>query len=148
MDLKGRVALVTGGSTGIGRAVALALAAGGAKAIAINYRQSANEAAQTMRDVQQAGAEALALQADVAQDNQVRQLVDGVASLFGGIDILVANAGTTRYIDIRDMEAVTDQAWNEIFDVTLRGAFYSARAAAPHLKAAGGAMILVSSLAA
>jgi 3-oxoacyl-[acyl-carrier protein] reductase len=148
MDLEGRVALVTGGATGIGRSVALALAAAGARAVAINYRQSAAEAAQTMRDVEQAGAASMALQTDVKLDSQVRQLVNSVASLFGALDILVACAGTTEYIDIRDLDAVTDQTWNEIFDVNLRGAFYCARAAAPHLKAAGGAIVLVSSLAA
>ena len=139
---------MTGGGTGIGRAVSLALAAAGIRAVAVNYLRSTAEAAQTARDIEQAGAASIALQGDVSKDADVRRLVAAAANLFGRLDILVNNAGTTEYIDVRDLEAVSDAAWDEIMNVNLRGTFYCARAAAPYLKATGGAIVNLSSVTA
>ena len=148
MNLKGAVALVTGGGTGIGRAVSLALADGGAAAVAVNYARSEADAEAAVRELTERRVKAVAIKADVSHDTEVRSLVDGVVSRFGRLDILVNNAGTTEFIPLQDLEAVTDEVWDEIFDVNLRGAFYCARAAAPHLRAARGSIVNVSSIAA
>jgi 3-oxoacyl-[acyl-carrier protein] reductase len=148
MELTDRVALVTGGGTGIGRAVSLALAAGGIGAVAVNFARSRAEAERTVAEIEKLGPHSLALQADVSVDEEVRRLVDAVVERYGRLDVLINNAGTTEYVDIRDLEGVTDAAWDEIFNVNLRGSFYCARAAAPHLKPAGGVIINVSSVAA
>jgi 3-oxoacyl-[acyl-carrier protein] reductase len=147
MELKGRIALVTGGGTGIGRAVVLGLAGAGARGIALNYSRSAAEAEATAAEARELGCEAIAIQADVADEAQVIQLVNGVEQHFGGLDVLVNNAGTTRFIPITDLDAVTEEAWDAILGVNLKGTFYCARAAAPELRKARGAIVNVASIA-
>jgi 3-oxoacyl-[acyl-carrier protein] reductase len=145
MNLDGKVALVTGGGTGIGRATSLALAARGA-AVAVNYAHSAAEAGATVALIQERGGRARPIQADVARDRDVRAMVAVVVASWGGVDLLVNCAGTTRYIDMSDLDAVTDKAWDEIFAVNLKGMFYCARAVAPHMRERGGAIVNVTSL--
>lgn len=149
MEMKGRVALVTGGGTGIGRATALALAGHGA-AVAINYSRSEADARATVKEIEAMGGRAMALRADVARDAEVRAMIEHVASDMGGLDLLVNNAATTHYIAMSDLDGVTDEVWDRIFDVNVRGAFYCARAAAPHMRAGrhgAGAIVNVSSIA-
>ncbi len=147
MELSGRVALVTGGGTGIGRAVVLALARAGARGIAVNYSRSAEEAEAAAAEARQVGVEAVALQADIADEAQVIQLVNGVGQHFGQLDVLVNNAGTTRFIPIRDLDALTDEVWDTILGVNLKGTFYCSRAAAPELRKVRGAIVNVASVA-
>ncbi len=148
MDLAGRVAIVTGGGTGIGRATSLRLARAGAKAVVINYSRSANDAEATADQVREAGAEGLPLQADIADEPQVKSMVGATVDRYGRLDVLVNNAGTTHFIPHPDLDALTDQVWNDILSVNLKGTFYCCRAAAPDLKKHGGAIVNIASIAA
>ncbi|MGH2403781.1 MAG: SDR family NAD(P)-dependent oxidoreductase [bacterium] len=147
MDLTGRVALVTGGATGIGRATVLRLARSGASGVAINYRTARAEAEQVAAEVRQAGAEPLCVCADVKSEDQVREMVGQVEARLGRLDVLVNNAGTTRWIPIRNLEALTDDVWDEILDVNVKGALRCTRAAAPLLSRTQGVVINVASIA-
>ena len=147
MDLAGTIALVTGGGTGIGRATTLALARRGA-AVGILYARSAAEAEETAREVTATGGRALTLQADVADEEQVERATARLVELWGGLDLLVNNAGTTEYIPLSDLDAVTDAIWDRIFAVNVKGIFYCSRAAARHMRARGrGAIVNVTSAA-
>lgn len=147
MSFENKVALVTGGGTGIGRATSLLLAQRGAM-VAVNYSRSAVEAEDTVREIQQAGGIAVAIRADVSSDPEVRRMAERVAGEFGSIDMLVNNASVTRYIAMNDLDAVTEEAWDELFGVNVKGMFNCARAAAPYLKAGKqGAIVNVGSIA-
>ena len=141
-----KAALVTGAATGIGRAVALGLAARG-YAVAVNYSRSAAEAGETLAEVHAFGVRGFAGKADVADDAAVRALVVRCRKEFGGLDVLVNNAGTTRFIDAQDLEAVTDEVWDGILGVNLKGAFHACRAAWPLLRERRGAVVNVTSVA-
>ncbi|MEJ3748360.1 SDR family oxidoreductase [Actinomycetes bacterium KLBMP 9797] len=144
--MEGKVAVVTGGGTGIGRAVTLALAEAGADAVVITYRRSAAEAEQTVADVRALGRTAVATAADVADDGQVRSLADQVVAHFGRVDVLVNNAGMTRAVAHDDLDGLTDEIWHEVLDVNLVGAFRCVRALAPALRASRGAVINIASI--
>lgn len=142
-----KVALVTGSATGIGRAVAVRLAQQGI-AVAVNYSRSKAEAQETVAAVEQHGVPALLYQCNVAVDAAVRDMVDRCVRELGRIDILVNNAGTTRFIDHKDLEALTEDIWDEILGVNLKGAYFCCRAAIPHmLRGDGGSIVNVSSVA-
>ncbi len=147
MDLKGKAAVVTGAAVGVGRAVALALANRGCS-VALNYSRSRAEAEATAAEVERAGVLALAVQADVRRDEQMRRFVDQAAAKFGRLDVLVNNAAITRFVDHADLEGLTDEAWDAIFETNVRGTFYATRAAVPWLKKQGsGVIVNVSSVA-
>jgi NAD(P)-dependent dehydrogenase (short-subunit alcohol dehydrogenase family) len=146
MELNGRVALVTGGATGIGKATATELAKAGAAAVAINYRAAKAEAEQLAFELRRAGVEAACLQADVKNDSDVRAMIGEVEQRFGRLDVLVNNAGVTQWIPISDLEALTDAVWDEILDVNLKGAFRCIRAAAPLLARTQGMAVNVASI--
>lgn len=141
MNLDGKAAVVTGGGTGVGRATALGLARLGC-AVLINYSRSREEAEQTVQDVQQLGARCVAVQADVADDAACRAMMDRAVREFGRLDVLVNNAGTTRFIAHHDLDEVSTADWDNILGVNLRGAFQCARAARTHLLAHGGGVII------
>jgi 3-oxoacyl-[acyl-carrier protein] reductase len=145
--LAGKVALVTGGATGIGRATVLALAREGA-AVAVNYSKSAAEAKETARLAEQAGARAMTVQADVTHEAQVRAMVDQVARELGGPDCLVNNAGWTARVPHRQLDDLSDEIWDRVFATNLRGPFYCVRAAVPHMeRRGGGAIVNITSVA-
>lgn len=147
MDWTNKVALVTGGGTGIGSATSLEIAARGA-AVAVNYSRSRAEAEETVRLIEQAGGKARAYQADVADDGQVRRMAARIAEDFGGVDLLVNNASVTRHIPMDDLEAATEDVWDELFAVNVKGMFHCARAVAPYMKSReGGAIVNVGSIA-
>lgn len=147
MRLAGKVALVTGGATGIGRATVLALAREGA-AVAVNYSKSAAEAKETARLAEQAGARAMTVQADVTHEAQVRAMVDQVARELGGPDCLVNNAGWTARVPHRQLDDLSDEIWDRVFATNLRGPFYCVRAAVPHMeRRGGGAIVNITSVA-
>ncbi len=146
MDAKGKVALITGGATGIGRSCALKLAALGASVV-VNYSRSRDEAEKTARDAEALGARALTVKADVAVDKEVRSMVDRAVTAFGGIDILVNNAGRTHYVDAKDLDGVQESQWDEIFDTNVKGTFFVSRACAKELRRSRGCVVNVASIA-
>jgi 3-oxoacyl-[acyl-carrier protein] reductase len=135
------VALVTGGGTGVGRAICLQLAARGAR-VAVNYSRSAAEAQQTADEARAAGGEAVTLQADIADVTAADGLVAATVERFGRLDFLVNNAGTTRFVDYRDLDALDDALWDRLYAVNVKGAFYCARAAAATMRRTGGGSIV------
>ena len=139
--LEGKVALVTGGGTGIGRATALAFAREGID-VAVNYSRSKAEAEATAAEIEGLGRKALAVCADVSDDAAVKQMVDGVASELGRLDILFNNAGWTKFVPLEDLEGLNDDAWDRCFDVNAKGTFYCSRAAVPKMKANGAGQIV------
>ena len=146
MELKDRVALVTGGAGGIGGAVVRSLAKAGLSGVAINYRKSSKQARELAVDLERAGVKALAVEADVQSDGQVREMIEQIHAQFGRLDILVNNAGITHWVNLADLEGLTDQIWDEIFDVNVKGAFRCTRAAAPMLAEHRGMVVNVSSV--
>jgi 3-oxoacyl-[acyl-carrier protein] reductase len=141
-----RVAIVTGSATGIGRAVAWRLAERGF-AVTVNYSKSKADAEETAQGVRERKSEVLVHQANVGDDAAVRGMVEATVSCFGGLDVLINNAATTYFIPHTDLEALTEDVWNEILQVNLKGTFYACRAAMPHLKARRGNIVNVASVA-
>ena len=123
-NLKGRVALVTGASKGIGRAISLRLSEMGAK-VAVNYNQSEVSAEEVVRVIQDHGEEALAVHADVSKLDQVVEMVDRIEGKWGTVDILVNNAGI---IDDFLLARMPDEAWERVIATNLHGPFYCTRA--------------------
>ena len=146
MSTPRKAALVTGSATGIGRAVALRFARMG-MAVAVNYSRSETDALQTLDAVRACGVPAVLCKANVADDAAVRTMVRRCADEFGGLDVLVNNAATTHFIDHTNLESLTDDVWDEILNVNLKGAFYASRAALPLLKTRQGAVVNVTSVA-
>lgn len=147
MELKHKTALVTGGGTGIGRATSLALASKGA-AVAVNYSRSRQEAEETVQLIQSLGGKAMAIQADVSKDQEVKDMVEIIVQRFGTLDLLVNNASIPRHIPFSDLDAATGEVWDELFDVNVKGMFFCARAAATRMKKQGrGAIVNVGSIA-
>jgi 3-oxoacyl-[acyl-carrier protein] reductase len=141
--------VVTGGATGIGRAASLAFARAGA-AVAVNYSRSAEAADATVREIVGLGGRALAVRCDVSGDRDVRAMMDRVAKELGGLDILVNNAGWSQRVwPHRDLEALTDDVWDRVWAVNVKGAFYCVRAAAAQMRRHGaGSVVNVTSVAA
>ena len=148
MELKGRVAIVTGGGTGIGRAVCIRLAKAGARAVVVNYSTSTDEAESTARELRTLGVEATAHQGNIADESAVKSMIASTVDRYGRLDVLINNAGTTHYVKHPDLDGLTDEVWNEILAVNLKGTFYCCRAAAPELKKVKGAIINVASVSA
>ncbi|HYN33386.1 MAG TPA: SDR family oxidoreductase [Ilumatobacteraceae bacterium] len=147
MELSGRGAIVTGAGTGVGRATALALAQAGCSVV-VNYSRSKDAAKAVAVEAASHGVQAIAVQADVASDDDCRRLVQTAVDTFGRLDVLINNAGTTSFIPHHDLEAVTTENWLNIIGVNLIGPFQMARAAAGALKASGaGQIVNVSSVA-
>jgi len=147
MKLAGKVALITGGGTGIGRAISLSFAREGA-VVVINYSKSETDAAKTSAEVQASGGQSSIVKADVSSDKQVRSMVGQVLEKWGRLDILVNNAGFTRFIDHANLEAMEEEIWDNIFAVNLKGVFFCCRAVAPVMKKQGsGRVINIASVA-
>jgi 3-oxoacyl-[acyl-carrier protein] reductase len=146
--LEGQVALVTGGGTGIGRGISLAFAREGGL-VAVNYSKSKDKAAETVARIAAAGGRAMALQADVSNEADVRRLVESVVTEWGRLDILVNNAGWTRRTPHSDLEALTDEIWQKTLGVNVLGAWYCVKHAIPQMQRQGaGVIINVTSVAA
>jgi 3-oxoacyl-[acyl-carrier protein] reductase len=141
----GKVALVTGGGTGIGRAVSIALAAAGA-AVAVNYSRSRGDADETASEIASRGRRALTVACDIADDRCVTEMIARVMRELGRLDILVNNAGTTQFIDHRNLDALTTEVWDRILAVNVKGTFYCCRAAARVMRD-GGRIINIGSVA-
>jgi 3-oxoacyl-[acyl-carrier protein] reductase len=147
MDVSGKVAIITGGGTGVGRATALELARRGC-AVAINYSRSRDEAEATAAEVAKLGVRAIHVQADVADDAQCRALVATTVRELGRLDVLVQSAGITVFVPHANLDAITADDWQRVLGVNLVGAFQMARAVRAPMEAAGaGAIVNVSSVA-
>jgi NAD(P)-dependent dehydrogenase (short-subunit alcohol dehydrogenase family) len=143
--LADQVALVTGASSGLGRAVALRLAHEGAH-VAVNYNRSEAAAREVVSAIEALGVRSMRVQADVAQPASVVGMAKAVEDQLGPIELLVANAGITRYVPARDLGGVTKPMWDAILGVNLVGSFMCVQAAVPQMEAAGsGSIVLVSS---
>lgn len=138
LTLTDKVAIVTGGTRGIGRAIALDLARNGAH-VAINYRRSVDEASEFVRQVEAMGRRGLAIQADVASFSDAQGMVDTVQRELGGLHILVNNAGLNRDSVIWKM---SEEQWDKVIEVDLKGTFNYIRAAAPVFKEQGSGKIV------
>ena len=137
-ELAGKVAIVTGAGRNIGRAIALALAEGGA-AIVVNARSNRAEAEAVARAIESSGGRALVHIGDVADVKAVQAMADAAAQKFGRIDILVNNAALRREKSFAEMDYA---AWREILDVTLDGAFHCTKACLPALRQSGAGTIV------
>lgn len=138
LKLKGRSALVTGGANGVGREIALTLAAEGA-AVAVNYRSSAEEADAVVAEIARTGGRAIAVGADVADLDAVKAMVARAVGEFGGLDILVNNAGLALRGPFVE---TTPQDWKRQIDACLYGALHCSHTAAPHLIKSGRGRIV------
>jgi len=146
MDISGKTAIVTGSAVGVGRAVALDLAKRGANVV-VNYSRSEAEARQTLAEVEALGAKALLARADVSQDDQVRDMVNETLGRFGAVDILVNNAGITYFVNFDDLEGLTEEIWDRIYAVNVKGLFFCSRAVIPPMKRQGeGCIVNISSV--
>ena len=146
-DLKGKAAIVTGSATGIGAAVAIALARRGANVV-VNYTKSETGARETADAVKHMGVDARLVQADVAKDADCVKLAQAALDAWGRIDILVNNAGTTKFAAHHDLDALSAEDFSAIYAVNVIGPFQMVRACAAGLRAHGdGAVVNVSSIA-
>jgi 3-oxoacyl-[acyl-carrier protein] reductase len=144
MQLRNKNAVVTGGDRGIGRAISIALANKGAN-VAVNFLKDENRAEKTVGELQAKGVNALKVQADVKDFNQVEKMMNLVKDSLGSIDILVNNAGISKpNFDIKKMSI---QEWKEVIDVNLTGVFNCCKAAAAELKKNKGKIVNISSIA-
>jgi 3-oxoacyl-[acyl-carrier protein] reductase len=147
MSLAGKAAVVTGSSRGAGRATALALAKQGCNVL-VNYSSSHEAAQEVVAEIKAFGVESLPFQANVAKDDDCRTMMDTAYQAFGRLDILVNNAGTTEFIRHSDLEKATDDIWDNILAVNLKGPFQCIRAAEKYLKESGdGSIVNVASVA-
>ena len=144
-DLRGVHALVTGGGTGIGKAISVGLARAGATVV-VNYSRSRDEAEATVAEIEQAGGRACALQADVTDEKQVAALISKASDTFGGLDILVANAGG-RTVDAPTTELTSEQ-WDDGLNLNCRSVFFCVKHAIPYLPDGTGRIIVTSSISA
>src|SRR5271163_1507138 len=138
LGLKGKIALVTGATSGVGRDIALMLAAEGAS-VAVNYRSSGEEAENLVGEIDAQGGKARAYQADVSDFAAVNTMVDGIVKDFGGLNILINNAGLAkrqRFVETAPAD------WHRQIDACLYGAIHCCHAAAPHLEAAKNGRIV------
>jgi len=143
MSLEGKIALVTGGSRGIGRAVARALATAGAH-VAVNFHSRCDAAAEIQREIEALGRQCLLAQADVAAGEEVKRMTSHVLDYFGRVDILVNNATLHRGGKV---DRLPESDWQKVIDSCLRGAFHCSQQIVPHMTARrSGCLINVSSV--
>lgn len=142
MEFAGKVAFVTGAGSGIGKATALRLAKGGAKVVVLSRTTEEIEA--TAGEIRSGGGEALAITADISEEESTRDAVRQAVEAYGRLDIVVANAGINgMWAPIDDL---TPDEWDQTITVNLRGTYLTLHFAVPHLKRQGGAIIIVSSI--
>jgi 3-oxoacyl-[acyl-carrier protein] reductase len=143
VNLEGKVAVVTGASRGIGRAIALELARFGASVV-VNYNRSADAASEVVATIEEEGGEAVAVQADVGDLDQATRLVQSAIDTFGGIDILVNNAGTTRD---QLLMLMSEDDWDTVLRTNLKGIFNCCKAAARKMmRQRSGRIVNISSV--
>src|SRR6202051_1616571 len=140
--LEGKIALVTGGSRGIGAAIAKRLAADGAK-VAITYTKGADAAASVIKEIERAGGKAIAIQAETADADAVKAAVEKTFATFGRLDVLVNNAGTAIP---KPFEEATVEEMDRVLDINVRGVFVATQAALKHMKGDGSIIMIGSAV--
>ena len=144
IDFGGRTALVTGASRGIGRSIALAIAQAGG-AVGIHYQSKEDAAASVVAEIETAGGDAFAHAANVQIASEVNGLVDACVTRWGGLDIVVCNAGIWKGSMVEEM---TEEQWDEMIDVNLKGMYLVTHYAVPHLKSStAGTIVNIASTA-
>jgi 3-oxoacyl-[acyl-carrier protein] reductase len=147
IDLSGQAAVVTGSSSGVGRATALELARHGCRVL-VHYNRSRDEAEAVAAEIRGLGVDCLTAQGDAAADADCRAIVGAAIEKFGRLDILVNSAGTTHFIRHDKLDDVTDDVWRRIMDVNVKGPFQCIRAARAALEKSGrGHVVNVASIA-
>jgi NAD(P)-dependent dehydrogenase (short-subunit alcohol dehydrogenase family) len=141
-SLNGKVALVTGGGSGIGKAAALLLARHGVKVAVLN--RSPEEAEEVQAEIVRKGGEAMALKADVSKPEDIQKAVDDLIKRYGRLDIVIANAGVNGVLN--SIESMEVEDWKETIDINLTGTFLTLKHSIPHLKKQGGSVIITSSV--
>ena len=140
-----KVALVTGGATGIGKSAVLALARAGYDVV-VNYNSSETAARETSREAEKLGAKALLVKCDVSDEAAVRSMLDSINKTFGRLDVLINNAGTTASWKAKDLDSLSLEEWDRVFAVNVRGLFQVTRAAAPLLRVNKGCVVNTASI--
>jgi len=140
-----KVALVTGGATGIGKSAVLALARASYDVV-VNYNSSEAAARATAREAEKLGARALLAKCDVSDEAGVRSMLDSVKKTFGRLDVLINNAGTTASWKMKDLDSLSLEEWDRVFAVNVRGLFQVTRAAAPLLRVNKGCVVNTASI--
>jgi len=147
MNLDNKVAIVTGASSGVGAALAVKLAAQNVKVV-VNYARSKAGAEDTVKRIEEAGGQAIKFKANVADDLQCIALVQKTVTEYGQVDILANNAGTTTYVEHKNLDLLSDAIWESTLGTNLMGPFYMTRAVLPELiKQGGGEIVMTSSIA-
>jgi 3-oxoacyl-[acyl-carrier protein] reductase len=145
--MQGKRAIVTGGGTGLGAATAIGLAKRGVS-VCVNYSSSAEAAEKVAADCRALGVDAFAVKANVAEDGDCRALVAAAADRFGGLDVLINNAGITKFAKHSDLDALTADDFHRLYSVNVIAPYQMTRAAQPHLAAGEkGSVVMVSSIA-
>lgn len=144
MDIEGRAAIVTGGGTGVGRETVIRLARAGCSVL-VNYSRSQDGAEAAAAEAEKCGVKAIAYRADVAQDSECRAMAAEAERAFGRLDVLVNNAGTTKFVPHADLEGLEADDWSSILQVNLVGPFQCTRAARDLLATDGGGDIVMTS---
>lgn len=146
-DMKGKRAIVTGGGTGLGAATAVGLARRGAD-VCVNFSSSSEAAEAVAEQCRALGVDAFAVKANVGEDADCRSLVEAAVKRFGGVDVLVNNAGITKFANHGDLDALDAEDFQRLYKVNVIAAYQMIRAARPHLEATGkGSVVNVSSIA-
>ncbi len=147
MNLEGKAAIVTGAGTGVGQQTAIRLAEQGCSVL-VNYQNSREGAEQTATECEKRGVKALAVRADVSQDADCRAMVAEAEKAFGRLDVLINNAGYTKFVAHENLDGLDPDDWQKILNVNLMGPFLCARAARSLLEAGdGGEIVMTSSVA-
>ena len=137
-SLDGKVALVTGSAQGIGAALALALAAAGAKLVVSDV----TDASETARQIEAQGGDAVATGADVTDNRSLAALVATAESSYGPVSVLINNAGVFGTLDLKPLTQISEEEWDKVFRVNARGVFQASKAVIPSMKRAGGGSII------
>ncbi|WP_190324677.1 SDR family NAD(P)-dependent oxidoreductase [Bacillus atrophaeus] len=138
MMFRNKVVLVTGGATGIGSATCIKLSSLGAKVV-VNYSKSLKEAQDTYNQLSNTG---LLYQADISDKRQVKKMINACIQKFGKLDYLVNNVGVTHQLAMDDFDGATDEIWDKLWDVNVKGTFYCIKEAVPYLKKGEDAAIV------
>jgi len=148
VSLKDKVALITGGGTGLGKEISILLAKEGCH-VGVNYSVSKDDAEQTVKELRALGVKSHAIQANVGIVAEAERVVDETVNLFGRIDILINNAGTTTVVPHADLESLTEEIWDKVLAVNTKAPFFTARAATRYFRKQGdgGHIINTSSIA-